>query len=365
MYGDSITAQSLYTNFTEAFVLTRFPTVKIDWWNAGWGGDRVTGGGGGSIDVRLQRDLLAYKPTYVTIMLGMNDASYRPFDQGIFDTYQKGYQHIVDVIKKADPATRFTLILPSPFDDVTRASSGYNAVLIKYGDYVKTLAQTNGFGVADFNTPVNAMLAKANEIDPNLATQILPDRVHPSPGGHIVMAEALLQSWNFPSVVSDVKIESGSGKVKRSRGAKVTNVKKGASVAWDELDQALPLPINVNDPVIALVLKSSDVVTALDQETLQVTGLKAPKYTLSIDGKPVGDFAQEDLAGGINLATLPTPMYAQAEQVLTLTNQHDSTHEDRFHAFLPPLEDQEQSIVAQQRAAAQPVVHHFELAPVQ
>ena len=29
-------------------------------------------------------------------MLGMNDAGYRPFDQGLFDTYSKGYQHIVD-----------------------------------------------------------------------------------------------------------------------------------------------------------------------------------------------------------------------------------------------------------------------------
>src|SRR5512137_2763390 len=72
-YGDSITDQRLYTTFTETYVLTRFPQRKIEFIHSGWGGDRVTGGGGGPIDLRLQRDVIAYRPTVVTIMLGMND----------------------------------------------------------------------------------------------------------------------------------------------------------------------------------------------------------------------------------------------------------------------------------------------------
>src|SRR5271156_865789 len=76
-YGDSITDQRLYTTFTESYVLTRFPRMKVDFTHSGWGGDRVTGGGGGYIDLRLQRDVLPYRPTVLTIMLGMNDGSYR------------------------------------------------------------------------------------------------------------------------------------------------------------------------------------------------------------------------------------------------------------------------------------------------
>src|SRR5947209_13445275 len=76
-YGDSITDQRLYTTFVETFVVTRFPTLDVSFVHSGWGGDRVTGGGGGKIDVRLDRDVFAYKPTVVTVMLGMNDASYR------------------------------------------------------------------------------------------------------------------------------------------------------------------------------------------------------------------------------------------------------------------------------------------------
>src|SRR2546426_7668377 len=93
-YGDSITDQRLYTTFTETYVLTRFPKLDVSFVHSGWGGDRVTGGGGGLIDLRLRRDVVAYKPTVMTIMLGMNDGSYRAFDEPIFDTFAKGYQHI-------------------------------------------------------------------------------------------------------------------------------------------------------------------------------------------------------------------------------------------------------------------------------
>src|ERR1051326_316426 len=107
-YGDSITDQRLYTTFTETYVVTRFPKLDVSFVHSGWGGDRVTGGGGGPIDVRLRRDVFAYKPTVMTIMLGMNDGSYRAFDERIFETYAKGYQHIIDSVKEERPGIRLT-----------------------------------------------------------------------------------------------------------------------------------------------------------------------------------------------------------------------------------------------------------------
>src|SRR3954469_15911565 len=71
-YGDSITDQRLYTTFTETFIVTRFPTLDVSFTHSGWGGDRVGGGGGGPVDLRLERDVFPYRPTVVTIMLGMN-----------------------------------------------------------------------------------------------------------------------------------------------------------------------------------------------------------------------------------------------------------------------------------------------------
>ncbi len=94
-YGDSITDQRLYTTFVETFVVTRFPSLDVTFTHSGWNGDRVTGGGGGPVDLRLERDVFPYRPTVVTIMLGMNDGHYRAFDQGVFDAYAHGYEHIV------------------------------------------------------------------------------------------------------------------------------------------------------------------------------------------------------------------------------------------------------------------------------
>src|SRR5438477_13129110 len=74
-YGDSITDQRLYTTFVETFAVTRFPTMNVTFVHSGWGGDKVTGGGGGPIDMRLERDVFSYKPTVWARLPGINAPS--------------------------------------------------------------------------------------------------------------------------------------------------------------------------------------------------------------------------------------------------------------------------------------------------
>jgi lysophospholipase L1-like esterase len=88
-YGDSITDQREYTEDVEEFVLTRYPAWKVSFHNAGVGGDKVTGGGAGPIDLRLDRDVFAWHPDVITIMLGMNDFFYQPDQPGnLFDLHK-------------------------------------------------------------------------------------------------------------------------------------------------------------------------------------------------------------------------------------------------------------------------------------
>jgi len=380
-YGDSITDQRLYTTFAETYVVTRFPRMNVTFVHSGWGGDRVTGGGGGPIDLRLKRDVITYRPTVMTIMLGMNDGSYRAFDQGIYDTYINGYKHILQSVQTALPGLRVTVIQPSPFDDTTRAPGwdpGYNSVLVRYGDSIKDLALQEKQTVADLNSPVVAMLVKAKESDATQAQKIIPDRVHPGPGGHLIMAEALLKSWNAPATVAAVEIDAAGKRVANTSNATVRDLSVASGLTWTETDNALPMPINMSDPVVALAVRSSDFVEALDQEPLKVTGLTAAKYSLKIDGQEVGTFTPEQLAGGVNLALLPTPMAKQAAEVHQLTLQHNNIHFTRWRMIEVPLQGQSYShirnatggldalevdVVAAQRAAAQPKAHHYELTP--
>ncbi len=314
-YGDSITDQRLYTTFTETYVLTRFPTRDISFVHSGWGGDRVTGGGGGPIDLRLRRDVFAYKPTVVTIMLGMNDGSYKAFDQGVYDKFVNGYADIVKSLRAEIPALRITAIRPSPFDEVTRSAmkgGGYNPVLIKFGDFLQDLATKEKLDVADLNGPVVRVLEKAKAEDNEIAQKIIPDRVHPGASGHLIMAGGLLRAWNAPSLVSSVEIDAAARKLVSSKFTTVSDLVSTDGLAWTQLDAALPMPIDMKDPVIALAVRSSDFVHSFNQQPLKIGGLADGQWTLRIDGEPVGTFTNRQFAEGINLATLATPMLRQA-----------------------------------------------------
>jgi lysophospholipase L1-like esterase len=380
-YGDSITDQRLYTTFAETYVVTRFPRLKVWFVHSGVGGDRVTGGWAGDIGVRLPRDVIAYKPTVMTIMLGMNDGSYQGWDEGIFKTYSTGYQHIIDTVKHALPGIRITVIQASPYDDVTRPPNiddGYNAVLVRYGQFVKELGEREGLLVADLNAPVVSMLEKAKAEDPELAKDIIKDRVHPGPGGHLIMAEALLKAWNAPATVAAVEIDAAGGRVTRSDNAKITGLKAGSTLSWTETDGALPMPVDMGEKPTALSVRSSDFIAALDQEPLKVTGLSAASYSLTIDGEKVGSFTKDQLKEGINLATLPTPMAKQAAKVHDLTVNHNDIHFARWRevqislkdyklagepAVVQALDKLEDQIVQVQRATAKPLLRRYELTP--
>lgn len=377
-YGDSITDQRLYTTFVESYTVTRFPQMKVSFVHSGWGGDRVSGGGGGPIDVRLKRDVYPYQPTVMTIMLGMNDGRYRAFDDGIFQTFADGYKQIVSNVKAAVPGIRITAIRPSPYDDVTRAPlfpGGYNAVLVKYGDFISQLAKEQSLDVADLNASVVAALEKAKSLDAQGAENLIKDRVHPGAGGHLLMAAALLKAWRAPVLVSSVEFDAAAKKLVHAENARVSDVD---GLKWVQTDGALPMPLDMNDAAVRLALRSSDFVDTLDRQMLKVTGLPGgARYAVRIDGEEVGAFTREELAAGVNLATLPTPMAKQALEVHALTLKHNNIHFARWRQVQVPLEkdaldkvrpamgaldDLDQEIVGRQRAAAQPRARHFELA---
>jgi lysophospholipase L1-like esterase len=385
-YGDSITDQRLYTMLAELYSVTRYPKLNVRFVDSGWGGDRVTGGSGGPIDLRLERDVLTYHPTVMTIMLGMNDGKYVNHTAADDEVYFSGYRHIVDTVRHAIPALRITAIEPSPFDDVTRPNTlqpdGYNAILVKYGDWLRHYAADAHLDVADLNTGVVAMLRKANVSDPATAQKILPDRVHPSLSGHLIMAEQLLKAWGARPVVSSVAIDATSGKIAQSDYTHVNDFHPGAPLAWTQTDEALPLPFAAmlaadRDHTLALAIGSSDVTEALNQQIVRVSGLASGKYKLTIDGETVGTWNETELAHGINLAVLDTPISRQAMEVRDLTVKRIDVHQQRWRALQVPLQNLniehlpealktldsvEAEVIDRQRAAAQPRPHTFQLA---
>jgi hypothetical protein len=314
----------------------------------------------------------------ITIMLGMNDGRYLDFEQSVFDEFSSGYRHIIEAVRQNVPGIRVTVIQPSPYDDVTRPPTvpgGYNAVLVRYGQYVQQLGLSTSLTVADLNAPVVQSLRRARRIDAPASERLIPDRIHPGAAGHLLMAAALLKTWNAPVIVSSLELDA-NGQVVKADNTEVSAVSKANGLSWTQTDRALPMPIDVKDPMIGLAMRASDIEKDLDSQMLKVAGLPAGTYSLKIDGERVAGFTADELAAGMNLALLSTPMTRQAADVHALTLRHNDVHFSRWRTLQVPLaryaftksqaamdalDALEQEIIQQQRAAAQPKPHRFAL----
>ena len=365
-YGDSITEQRFYPAEVETYTLTRFPNLRVSFADSGVGGDRVTGGWAGPIDLRLRRDVFPFKPTVVTIMLGMNDAGYQPFNPKLFDIYQRGYRHIIHSLQRHLPGVRIVLLETSPYDDVTQSPKfpgGYNAVLDRYDAFVRQLARQNHLLCVDFNGPMLRVLRRAWKTHPHLAAQILPGRIHPSAAGEMMMALALLKAWGAPATVTRVGLDARSGRILLARNAEISELRRvHGGLNWKELDRALPLPVlalhedwpqfpkwnlflppqpkpGYTSPAAALIDRLSGYTRQLDQERLRIKGLAAGHYNLKIDGQQVAMYSAGRLARGVNLARYFTPMLQQSYEVSNLVWEEIEARFVAWHSVQTPLQD--------------------------
>lgn len=343
-YGDSITAQRFYTRDVQDFAETRYPALDAAWHNAGVPGDKVTGGFAGNAEERVNRDVQPWHPTVITVMLGMNDGGYMAPDPAVFAAYQSGYEQLLNRLRSAAPGARITLIENTPYDEITHGTefAGYESTTEQNAHATPSLGQRENLPVIDDCGPVKELLERAKAADPSLAALLVPDRIHPSEPLHWIMAEAVMRAWHVDPVVTSVAISGSNGAVARSQRTQVSAVtQQGGVVAWDQLDQALPLPLNFDQPLMEFVLRISDLAD-WDREMLEVTDLRAGNYVLAIDGKSVGTFAAAELAQGVNLALRKTPMWDEARE-------YDSDLEKRSH-----LEDAAFILTAETRAPANP-----------
>ena len=303
--GDSITEQHLYSNYVEAWTLTRFPVWKITFHNVGIGGDTSRGG-----NSRFVRDVAAYKPTTLTVDFGMNDGGYRAFDQSLFDNYMAG---LAGIAKQAQEAKlRVAWITPSPVEknEDGAAIEGYNRTLERFSKGVEKVAAENGGVFVDQFHPCVAVEDRARAAKPS-NRMAGGDAVHFGPPGQTVMASAILKGMNFPTLVAAVEIDA-SGKVSKSDNCKVIEATAtSGGVQFTQLDKALPFfPIEA-----AAILTWSPILEEMNQYTLKVAGLAEGKYDVQLGGKSVAQYTNRQLAAGVNLAEAALKAGPVADQV--------------------------------------------------
>src|SRR5262245_62125093 len=136
--GDSITAQHLHSNYFEAFCFARYPALTFRFRNSGVGGDTIP-----KVLARFDYDVAAWKPTVVSVELGMNDKGGYTVEQYL-DNMAKLTERIQSV--KARPV----FFTASPVNDgSTMAKLGGNARLNDYAVALKKFAAEQKAPCAD------------------------------------------------------------------------------------------------------------------------------------------------------------------------------------------------------------------------
>jgi lysophospholipase L1-like esterase len=323
LLGDSITQQRMYTTLIETYTLSRFPGWKITFRNTGWNGDTAWLSQRGDFDAGLKRDVLSLQPKAVTIDFGMNDA------RGGDLTYPKYIDYstrLVEDLKKA--GARVALITPSPeerYETDAPAGSHYNLMLKKYSDGLKAVAASEKVPFVDQYTPFVAAIEAGRKAGllgtdigaPNLI-RLTNEGIHPNWGGHLIMATAILQGLHAPAMVSSLTLDGAGHAITALEGctAELQDAPDGA-IQFKRADRALPWPVPEDPSVdVALKIPGFDPATALNQYELTVTGLTAPAYKLTIDGKDIDTYTAADLAKGVNLGFMRQGPIFDQEQLL-------------------------------------------------
>jgi lysophospholipase L1-like esterase len=319
--GDSITHSGPYHGLVWLYYVTRFPERVIEPSNAGLSADTAAGG-----LRRLEWDILPHRPTVASVMFGMNDVGRMLYNDPAtpeleekrrerLSSYKESQRLLVKALQER--GARVILITPSLFDQTVEVDrpkqTGVNEALAECASFLKTLAAETGATVVDFHEPMTRLNAEVQRADAKL-TIVGPDRVHPGPPGHLLMAYLFLRAQRVPSDVARLTIDAKKKRVTAAVNGEASDVRRRGkgelSFTWTE--KALPFPIST---AAAPALEWMPDIQELSQEILQVTGLAAGHYALSIDDEtpPLGPYSADALASGVNLGTArTTPQYRQA-----------------------------------------------------
>jgi len=314
--GDSITHNGGYLKTIYLYCATRFPSNRFDLFNCGSGGDTAAG----TLNQRMEPDILAHKPSRSTVMLGMNDIWWE--HSGLIESndYIQNLALIVDRLQEANSGV--ILITPSPYDATVRSlqpPDPKRAGLLHYVSQVRDLASKRAIPFVDFFQDISDITAREQAKDSKF-TLLAEDRIHPAATGNFVMADTFLKTLRAPKFVSCVVIDAACMKPLLVENAALDGLSgSNDSISFTLLEYALPFPQSeIPEPSLPLVAFTRD----FNQEILQVSGLKAGQYELTIDGVSMTMLSSAKLSEGVNLSLIAeTPQNRQAAHVADLNNK--------------------------------------------
>ncbi len=195
-YGDSITDAGRDRNITEpnanlgdgyanmaaSQLNAQYPHWDLKFWNRGVGGNRIF-----DLEERLKKDVLALKPTVVSILIGIND-TWRRYDSGVespIAEFSASYKRILKQLDERDVEVLLLepFVLPVPEDRRL-----WREDLSPRIEAIRDLAREFELPLV----PLDGLFAAASTRRPSAFW--MSDGVHPSPAGHALIARHWIEA---------------------------------------------------------------------------------------------------------------------------------------------------------------------------
>ncbi len=183
--GPGETLGTGYVSLVNACLTSTQPGTGVRIVNMGVNGNTVR-----DLAARWDSDVLALKPDWLSIMIGINDV-WQQFDvwpgwESPIDLDE--YSQTLDsLIRKTKPLLK-GLVLMTPYLIEPDRSDPMRAKMDAYGAVVQDLAGRHGAILVDTQAAFDEVLTK---LDPN---SLAEDRVHPNLSGHMILARAFLKA---------------------------------------------------------------------------------------------------------------------------------------------------------------------------
>ncbi len=170
----------------------RYPAHGLRFSNAGIGGNTAR-----DLKDRWTDDVLAYNPDWITIMIGVNDATFTLWKDHPWSTpvppaeYEEHYRSILD---RSSEKAQIVLLDPFYITLEEHADSWRRKVLELLGEYIDIVHKlASEYSAIHVHTQDKFL----EQLKHNPPEHFCPEPVHPNAAGHSVIAHALLEALDW------------------------------------------------------------------------------------------------------------------------------------------------------------------------
>ena len=177
-----------YAENCAQYWMVKYPERNYTFYNRG-----ISGGNMPGLVERWDDDVLALRPSVVSVLIGINDVGRYTVEDFDFETWESSYRSLIEKTLSADPDTKMVLCTPFCSNTGTQVfRDEYPArvkVVEKEAEIVRALAKEYDLGLADFEKLFQDIYADDKSID---SRYWMWDGIHPTMPAHFRMSEV----WN-------------------------------------------------------------------------------------------------------------------------------------------------------------------------